>query len=449
MDSPIQSNNLSTSAITPNSQINPTQIQKPTVFKNKFFLFILLFITVLTGATGVYVLTQTKTSSPKTVSDSNSNQEVVPEPPIEGRNIILIDDLTLFPGYEPNGFTTIYSYNPDTKEKKVIESLKAQDYKILDKNVSPDGQKIYYHAILSPSFSHSPNYFTNKIITIDNNGTRKEHILGEENKWILPKIGVISGLNYFAKTNACYWSPDSTKLACLLVEMKEPPHLTTGRDKIVELNYATGEIRDIYINDTINESTTAPPATNFAGWYTNHSIFIFKGSLNISNNENKESDFYLINTVSKEISKLFSYKLLPVSKGVVISQKYKQLFFDTFDSIPDNIQVNFIKYNIPDKVVNVINSRTRFITKRPVISEDKRKLLFVSNSLEEIHAAYIYDLESSQLTTIELPFPITSVDNLLQDKLYIFTNIRDTILYNSKTSEKEELKGEYIGMGYF
>lgn len=381
-------------------------------------------------AFGAYLLGAKKNSTiDKSLSNASTQQKEVTK---NKSVIVLHTSITTNPLSKIVSTTTIYAFNPVSKEKKEVLKFTGNTT-VNEAKVSPDGLKLFYTATNSFEFS-------NKVAVADSSGAKKEYSFAESNLWTLSSPGVLKG----GSKNDCYWSPDSTQLACMLIERESPSGAGTGKAKLTILNYASGEVRDVFTSDLIAQPQRAIVPTHFVGWIGNDKLLVIQTKHSIASADILPADFYSVDINSKQLQKKFSYQYDP-GFDLIISQDGNQVFFDSFSRVNED---KFIKYDIATNKDTVLASSKDVLNVRnPTISEDGSKLIYVLNSTN-IH---IYDLATGQEQLMTAPFPIFFVDSLLpSNKEFVVRKTPETsFLFNGEAQNTEDLGGVFIGLGYF
>jgi len=344
-----------------------------------------------------------------------------------------------------------YTFNPTSKEKNNFLSLRPNII-LNEAGVSPDGKKLYYSS--SDSFE-----VPSKITIVGVDKSSKEIDFAKSNLWTLSSPGILEG----GLRNDCFWSPDSNKLACILIERESVNGAGTGRAKVSVFDFTSGEISDVLTSDKIAPAKRAIIFTKLTGWLGNNKLLIVQTKDNLQDNE--LADFYSLNIDTRDLTKEFSYRY-ENGFDIAVAPNKKQFFFQSFSRSGED---KFIKYDLDSKQDSVLATTREILgTTHPIISENGSKVVYTTyiflKSVEEISRLrpedmkgsgrsdiHVYDILSNEETTLKLQETIGFVEALLADgKTYILNKTPDgSILYDSELQIMDKIGGQFIGIGYF
>lgn len=352
-----------------------------------------------------------------------------------------------------NGGIAFYNYDFVSKEKNIFLRTE-KDAFINEANVSPDGKKLYYIAT-SNSFSEMPH----EITIIDTQKTNKKVDFANGGLWTLSDPGILMG----GGVKNCFWSPNSSKIACSLIERESPTGAGTGRTKISVFDLATGKVSDVLTSEQVSPPQSLRNFTKFAGWLGNNKLLVVQTKTSIQDIE--PADFYSIDIDTKSLVKEFSY---PYDGGfkIAITPNGKQIFFESFSRINED---KFVKYDLDSKLDTVLASTKDVLgTTDPVISEDGSKLVYTTSiflkSVEEISQLrpdelkgtvqsqiHVYDLLTNEETKINLQDAVGFVEALLPDNKTFLVNktVENSLVFDSETKVMDKIEGYFIGFGFF
>lgn len=395
----------------------------------KVLLLLLLFVGI---ATGLYLVAQRTNLLPQASISKQSQVNNIQQK----KNLITVQISNYLPVDSAlTRNTTFNSYDPTTKQTK--EFLKFQgDTVIHEAAVAPDGQKLYY---ISSSLLGFPNTITN----MDSNGSKKEYQLAQDNLWTLSNPGNLED----GRKKDCYWSPDSSKLACMLIQRESPTGAGTGRINIIVLDYGSGNQTEALNSDQIAQPNPAVVDMIFSGWAGNNKLLVVHTANNNASLDIQPADFYIVDITTKTPQKEFSYQY-GGGDPVAATPTGDKVFVDSFSRVNEE---KLVLYDFATKQFSTILSSkdTLSISSGLIIpSEDGSKMIYNTVLDKQIH---IYDLETNKETTINNDQPISSVQALLSDnKTFVVGKSREnSALFDNTTQQYEDLKGVYIGSGNF
>lgn len=351
---------------------------------------------------------------------------------------------------QSNTGNIFYTFNPTSKEKNNFLSLKSNII-LNEAGVSPDGKKLYYSS--SGSFE-----VPSKITIVGVDKSSKEIDFAKSNLWTLSSPGILAG----GIGNDCFWSPDSNKLACILIERESTNGAGTGRAKVSVFDFTSGEVSDVLTSDKIASPQRARIFTKFAGWIGNNKILIVQTKNNLQDIE--PADFYSLNISTKDLTKEFSYRYGDGFK-IAVAPSGKQVFFESFSRSGED---KFIKYDLNSKQDTILASTKDGLgTTHPVMSEDGSKMIYTTyiflKSPEELGSLkpeelkglgqseiHVYDLITNKERAVKLQEAIGFVETLLvDDKTFILNKTHGSVVYDSETQVFDKIGGQFLGFGYF
>ncbi|PJE60145.1 hypothetical protein COU86_05925 [Candidatus Roizmanbacteria bacterium CG10_big_fil_rev_8_21_14_0_10_36_26] len=421
-------------------QIGQNPVNQPTIIQEKprvnyWMIFIVIVIIAVTVLAGVVYFFKTNQSSSSITPEKNSLKE---------KTIVAIQP--------SNKGTTFYTFNPVSKDKNVFLRL-GRNIVVNEAGVSSDGKKIYY--IPSESLQ-----MPGKVTIVDIEKSNKEIDFAKSNLWTLSNPGILVG----GLENDCFWSPDSNKLACLLIERESVNGAGTGRAKVSVFDFSSGNVSDVLTSDQITPPQRARVFTKLAGWIGNNKLLVVQ-TKNSLGQDIEPADFYFVDISAKNLVKEFSYRYDSGFK-IAITPNGKQIFFESFSRINEDI---FIKYDLDTKQETVLASTKDVLgTTHPVISEDGSKTVYTTyvflKSVEEMSRLrpeelkgsgqseiHIYDLLTNKEKTVRLNEAIGFVETLFADgKTFILNKTPDgSVVYDSESQVVDKMEGQFIGFGFF
>jgi len=417
-----------------NQNISTSNQVPPDQNRDRFFLIVSLAIAIIVlfgGGLLFFKFNQSKTGA------------MVTQDSLKEKKIVAIQHSTT-----GNAF---YTFNPTSKEKNNFLSLRPNII-LNEAGVSPDGKKLYYSS--SDSFE-----VPSKITIVGVDKSSKEIDFAKSNLWTLSSPGILEG----GLRNDCFWSPDSNKLACILIERESVNGAGTGRAKVSVFDFTSGEISDVLTSDKIAPAKRAIIFTKLTGWLGNNKLLIVQTKDNLQDNE--LADFYSLNIDTRDLTKEFSYRY-ENGFDIAVAPNKKQFFFQSFSRSGED---KFIKYDLDSKQDSVLATTREILgTTHPIISENGSKVVYTTyiflKSVEEISRLrpedmkgsgrsdiHVYDILSNEETTLKLQETIGFVEALLADgKTYILNKTPDgSILYDSELQIMDKIGGQFIGIGYF
>lgn len=261
-----------------------------------------------------------QTSQPPIQEAKPSPQNKVINQEIKQKNIIVVRfDNKLEATGNAESKAYFYSYN-FSKEKRELFQLNTSSSLLPEAGVSPDGKKIYYinipdqsNLVLETELQRSEYHYEDylpKLWIYENNGTRKEYRFGN-----IP----VSPIRLDTRSKKyCYWSDDSSKLACLVFGSTEDE--AKYRFKIVLLDYNSGNISDVFSSDQIAPPKNSGGWVEFLGWDDNRLLL---RSWNNPPAEINYSQDYVFDITSKKLSKSTGNEDLEIAKRMA---KYNSIF---------------------------------------------------------------------------------------------------------------------------
>lgn len=426
-------------------QIGQNPISQPTTIQEKqkvnywviSIVIAIVAITLSAGAVFFFKTNQSKFSAGVTPGEDN----------LKEKTIVAIQP--------SNEGTTFYTFNPVSKDKNVFFRL-GRNVVVNEAEVSPDGKKIYY---IPSEFLQMPG----KVTIVDIKKSKKEIDFAKSNLWTLSIPGILMG----GIEKDCFWSSDSSKLACLLIERESVNGAVTGRAKVSVFDFTSGNVSDVLTSDQITPPQRARIFTQLAGWIGNSKLLVVQTKSNDAQ-DIEQAGFYSVDINAKNLIKEFSYRYdggFIIAK-IAIAPNGKQVFFQSFSRVNED---KFIKYDLDSKQDTVLAStKVNLGTTHPIISEDGSKVVYTTyiflKSVEEMirlrpeelkgsgqSEIHIYDLLTNEEKTVRLQEAIRFAETLLTDgKTFILNKTPDgSVVYNSETQGMDKIGGQFIGFGFF
>lgn len=419
-----------------NQEIPPNPIQQeippqPQTKKSNTLIFALVGAIglILVGLGGYYL----SVKDLKDVSSDSSQSAISQKTELKNKKIIGVG-----PRFEKRIFS---SY--DLNSKETSEFLKLTDKESLEEaQVSPDGKKMYH---ITSNHNSLLDRYPKSISLVDFQGQKRKVDLARGNSWSIAGDG----------ESFCFWSSDSTKLACQLIERDGlVGGAGTGLVKIAIYDYASEEVYDVFTSDRIAPPQGSRLLTSLIGWLGDEDLLIIQKVGVKEMLSGKPDEFYSVNIKVKSHNQVLPYRYGNGLTAVLFDStefffKYSKLAA-TVEVLPIKSQEN-IRENIPVGVAG----------NYPILSENGLTLAYNSFSFgESLKAGYppkgkgksiihFWELDTNQETIVEID-PIESIREFFLNGEKLVVEKQDaSFLMDINTLEMEETGGEFIGSGYF
>ena len=336
--------------------------------------------------------------------------------------------------------TAFYSFDLISKQSKEILNI-PENTPIHEASVSPDGQKLYY--ISSSTRDGLPISFPNAVTIVTSDGSKQEFKFAKDALWTLSSPGILIG----GLDRDCFWSPNSSKLACILIQRESSTGAGIGLTNIMLLDYSTKEISEVFNSDNLFAQKHELLYTKFAGWVGNEKLLVvtIDQTANIINGDIQPADFYTVDIKTQSVDKQFSYRYS--GSPIAVSREGERILLESTSRLLGNTRL--VEFDLLSKKNTVFNASKDIYVANIAVSEDGSKMVYSASTGGEIN---IYDLSTREEKTIKVPTSIYAVQALLHDnKTFIFSKNREknSSLFDNQTQQIVDLKGFYIGFGDF
>lgn len=378
-------------------------------------------------------------------SSKQGLQNVVPQKIEISNNTPQIHGPILLKHGEKN--TDLYTYNYETNTTEKIYTINELIYNL---KIAPNGESFYYIT--------EKDFYKTTMFIVNNLHETKKIVLADNNIWTL--ISHPSRSDSISNTFDCFWSPDSTRIACDFTEHQPSTEgfgAGTGRTHTKVFNLLDNSSSIVFENTQIEPVTPLRTKTHLAGWINSNKLLFFNERDN--GIDSIPADFYSVDTVSKSVKKEFSDYYGTIQEATIQILPDATVFYK---SSSRETKEAFIKYNLSSGVREVLLESDNILDD-PVLSPDKSILVmqetifskdltnYGSSNIDNIRKSttyklHFYTVSTGVLKTTVPPHLNGALDAVINENMVIDgKNPFEQYLLNLQTNEFKKLEGIYVG----